>query len=295
MMTQIEKKAKRILIKKLSEEGYRTYANILGLFDIHLTSDPSVVGYMNPGKGSITVNRGLDMDQISVIIRHEILHEYLDHIKRLLKKVNAPSLDLYQYKNKKENPDDLTIEDLINLGYDPYLANVAGDLEISNLGYTEEDKNTVRNLKLNGKIVSGLVTEDQHPDWVDLSVEDMYDELIKERKQEDPTQQDVKNNQEKQQNNDQSQPSGQQPNNGQEQQNQQSQSGQSSNQSQQQQSDNQKQGNQQSGSSNQQSNSENSNDDQSNDSSDGEQITYIRGRFIDDTTFEDEDGNIIRL
>ena len=55
--------------------------------------------------------------------------------------------------------------------------NLAGDFEISNRGYTDEDKQTVRHLIINGNMVSGFVTEDDHPDWFDWSIEDMYDAL----------------------------------------------------------------------------------------------------------------------
>ena len=40
-----------------------------------------------------------------------------------------------------------------------------------------------------------MVTEDDHPDWVDLTIEEMYDELMKERQQEDPTPDDVQDQQ----------------------------------------------------------------------------------------------------
>jgi len=35
-------------------------------------------------------------------------------------------------------------------------------------------------------VLKGLVTESDHPEWVDLSIEDMYDELIKEMKKQLP-------------------------------------------------------------------------------------------------------------
>lgn len=194
MMTQKEKKAKRILRKLLNEQGYPTYSNIFNEFDLHLTSDPNVVGYMEPGKGVITLNHGLDMSQISVIVRHEILHEYLNHTVRLLKKVNAPSTNIYDYKQKKVDPNDLTISDLLNLGYNPRQANIAGDYEISNRGYTEEDKAVARAIKLNGQELRGLVTEDDHPDWVDYTVEELYDALQQERQQQDPQPEDINNN-----------------------------------------------------------------------------------------------------
>ena len=150
MMTLYEKRAKRLLKTLLMEQQYGTYAKIFNEFELNLTSDPNVVGYMEPDKGRIVLNSGLDMDQISTIVRHEILHEYLQHTKRLLKKLNAPSLNIYDYKNRKESPDDLSVNDLIDIGYNHRAGNIAGDYEISNRGYTEEDKAIARAIELNG-------------------------------------------------------------------------------------------------------------------------------------------------
>lgn len=54
------------------------------------------------------------------------------------------------------------------------------DDEISNKKYTDEDKKTVRNMWLNGRIIGGLVTEDHREDWQNLSVEEMYDRVTEE-------------------------------------------------------------------------------------------------------------------
>ena len=61
------------------------------------------------------------------------------------------------------------------------LANIAADYEISNRGYTSDDKANVRSIKLNGKLLSGLVTEDHYPEWKGLSFEEMYEKLLKEQ------------------------------------------------------------------------------------------------------------------
>lgn len=37
---------------------------------------------MIPGKAKIVVNKGLDSDQVSMVVRHEILHEFLTHKQR---------------------------------------------------------------------------------------------------------------------------------------------------------------------------------------------------------------------
>ena len=177
-MTKFERQAKNEVLDILREEGYPTYARLLNMFDVNLTDDPGVIGFMEPAKGRIVLNRGLDIEQVSVIARHEILHEYLTHEMRLLKHL-AQSMDL-----DYDDLDDIKIKDLKRDLYSNPNFNVAADYEISNRGYTDADKETVRNIKLNGQILSGLVTEDDHPDWTNLSVEDMYDRLNDLMKQE---------------------------------------------------------------------------------------------------------------
>ena len=175
-MTREERETKAYIQNKLAKQGYPTYASILGDFDLNLTRDPYTVGFMEPNKGRIVLNRGLDENQVSVIIRHEILHQFLEHERRLLKHLaDKHNLDF-------DKVDDNSLNDLKRKLYSDDLFNIAADYEISNRGYTEDDKDDIRNILLNGQVLSGLVTEDEHPDWVDLSVEEMYDKL-KEDKQ----------------------------------------------------------------------------------------------------------------
>lgn len=176
-MTNMEKLAKAEILAILSDQGYPTYAGLLSKFDINLTSDPGVVAYMEPNKGRIVFNSGLDIDQVCFIARHEILHSYLQHEQRLLQKLAKDSNLDYDVL------EDQDIEELKNALYSNDIFNIAADYEISNRGYTDIDKNTARAIILNGQTISGLVTEDDHPDWVDLSVEDMYDKLNKLRNQ----------------------------------------------------------------------------------------------------------------
>ena len=157
-MTRRDAAAKNEVRKQLSKEGYPTYSYLIEDFDIYLTKDPGVIGYMIPDKGIIVLNEGLHMEQVSVIVRHEILHEFFNHAKRFENHVGKDA-----YDNRDE--------------YTHNIMNIAGDYDISNKGYTERDKVNVRRIKLNGKTLSGLVTEDDHPDWVGLSVEEMYDRL----------------------------------------------------------------------------------------------------------------------
>ena len=53
------------------------------------------------------------------------------------------------------------------------------------MGYTELDKKNIRRIVINGAKLSGLVTEDRHPDWVGLSFEEMYDRLEQEMEKSD--------------------------------------------------------------------------------------------------------------
>lgn len=182
-MTREEKFAKQLIMRNLSEQGYPTYAKLLNEFDLNLTENPNVIAFMEPAKGRIVVNRGLEESQVSVVIRHEILHSYLKHEKRLLQKLARDSeLDYNELINTGMQD---VLDDLKNKLYSNDDFNIAADYEISNLAYTDVDKDTIRQININGQILSGLVTEDQHPDWVDYSVEDMYQELVNQRKRDE--------------------------------------------------------------------------------------------------------------
>lgn len=159
IMTLEEQATKEEIMDRLGQQGYPTYAHLLDKFALHLTADPSVIGYMIPDKGIIVLNRFLSLNQVSTIVRHEILHQYLEHGKRELDKMGGNI--------------DASLHDL---------SNIAADYEISNKGYTEKDKRIARAIRLNGEVLKGLVTEDDHEDWIDLTYEEMFDKLVDERK-----------------------------------------------------------------------------------------------------------------
>lgn len=152
MMTKRERLGKEQIIKKLGESGYPTYADLFSLFDLHLTKDPDVVGFMVPEKAEITINENLDIEQVSLVVRHEILHEFLDHKKRI-EKIG---------------------------GKMDQLSNIAGDYEISNVGYTDADKSAARSIRIGDRVLQGLVTDYDHPEWVDKTYEEIYELLKKE-------------------------------------------------------------------------------------------------------------------
>ena len=83
-MTREELAAKNQIIKILQKEQYGRYAKLMEKFFIELTSRPDIIGAVNLQNGVMILNRGLDESQISVVVRHEIMHQYLDHVNRLI-------------------------------------------------------------------------------------------------------------------------------------------------------------------------------------------------------------------
>lgn len=139
-MTARERTAKTDLLWVLAKEGYKAYANILKEFDLNLTDDPNVVGYTQIDKGRIVVNQNLRLNQVSMVVRHEILHNFLEHEKRLLKHL------AHQANLDYDTLADTDFKKLQNQLYSNQIFNIAADYEISNRGYTEKDKQTVQNL-----------------------------------------------------------------------------------------------------------------------------------------------------
>lgn len=186
-MTRKEFLKKRIILELLREQGYPTYAKLLDMFSLHLTKDPNVVAYMDPKNYKIVVNDDLDKESVSTVIRHEILHEYFTHFARE---------QLWHEKNKNKHIDHHTV-------------NVAADYDISNKGYTDSDKHIVRTLTINNRVMRGLVTEDDRPDLVDKSFEEMLDVLSEdEQKLQQQMKQEIQQNQDQGQGQDQQQSQG---------------------------------------------------------------------------------------
>lgn len=202
-MTRKEKLMKTWLIRKLKSQGYLTYAKILREFDVNAwPRDYGGVAAMDPNNGVFYINEGVDDEQASTLIRHEILHEFLKHQKRavdyLARERGIDLNNLTEDELSKLNKD--VFEDKVFLptevnpqtgqqnGFAGHIGNLAGDMDLSNKGYTEKDKEIVRSIKVNGKVVSGMVTEDINPEWVDMSFEDLYTELAKLRKKEEKQQ-----------------------------------------------------------------------------------------------------------
>lgn len=168
-MTKREKILKRKLINLLKDDGrghhHARYAAVLELFDVNivpLNRQPSTAA-ISFDDGIIYINEGFLQDdatfyQLNVIMRHELCHNLLMHQVRMVKKLSEiPESNLRLSMSIHE------------------LCNIIEDFEISNKKYTAEDKETVRHTWLNGKLISGLVTEDHRSNWAKMSLEEMYD------------------------------------------------------------------------------------------------------------------------
>ncbi len=57
------------------------------------------------------------------------------------------------------------------------ILNIIEDFEISNKRYTDADKKIVKAMMLNGKVISGLITEEHRTGWANMPLEAMYYEL----------------------------------------------------------------------------------------------------------------------
>lgn len=169
-MTSLRNDAKNEITKILREQGYPTYAKLISFFDIYLTDDPEVVGYMIPDKAKIVLNEKLSINQVSTIVRHELLHEWLTHAQR---------------KAEVEKQDEIS--------GDSQIANIAADYEISNKGYTEADKNIARSIILGDQVLKGLVTEYDYPGWENKTFEEMYRELLKKQSEDEKSIQKILN------------------------------------------------------------------------------------------------------
>lgn len=168
-MTAFERQFKRTLKHMLKEQGYGPYAKLLDLFDLHIAYGGSYKGTPVPtagillGKGEIVINPDYNKEILTFFIRHEIMHEYLAHLDRMMKKFNV--------EYGKDSDVDEAREKLFKTpGFIHKVANYAEDYEISDLSYTPED------IELT-KQIGGLVLAEDHPDWLGLSAEELYDKL----------------------------------------------------------------------------------------------------------------------
>ena len=174
-MTARDRLVKEQLIERLIADGYGTYAKRLKEFDVYVADIfdgvPIKTAAMFPDTGDIVINPGFfnlpdeeqAWNQLSVLIRHEMLHFLLVHEQRLFDHLVETDPDFEEtYKKASIHQ----------------IANYAMDWELSEIGYDEHDKEVVRVMTLNSKIIGGLILSDDHPEWLHKPMEELF-ELVK--------------------------------------------------------------------------------------------------------------------
>ena len=174
-MTPKEIALRKRLVQLLKDDGkghyHAKYAERLAKFDVNivpLKDDPRFTAAISYEHGVIYIGEGFLNDpktfhQLNVVMRHELAHNLLMHEIRMMKKLGNEF-----WENFKKSP---SFHELLNIIMDD---------EISNKKYSVEDKNTMRNLMLNGQLIKCLVTEDHREHWLDLTVEEMYEKVCEE-------------------------------------------------------------------------------------------------------------------
>ena len=183
-MTNAESDTWAEIYRFLRKQGYVTYAELFSHYKLNFYVPPGgnlFIAAVESGTNRILISPLVrDKKALSTFIRHELLHDYLKHEVRALKVfAKRTGLDY-------DMLDDMSINELREQIYDQNSPinrafNTAADYEISNRGYTDADKEIVRHAGVFlglGDTISGLVTEDGHPDWVNLPIEDMFTKLL---------------------------------------------------------------------------------------------------------------------
>jgi len=186
-MSPEEKKFRRQLAQMLIDDGkghyHAVYARRLMNYNLNLVpidKSPSTAA-ISYEDSIVYVNRGLlvapkmssdeeqkkmnerILAQLNVLMRHELAHNLMMHQVRMMKHITS-----IPWSHLKLSCSLHEIENIIE------------DFEISNTRYTAEDKEIVKKMLLNGKVISGLVTEDHRRAWLDLKLEDMWDAMVQE-------------------------------------------------------------------------------------------------------------------
>jgi len=187
--TSEERAVKNYIIDLLNEGGYHTYATHLFNYDFHLTVYPGVAAYVNPEAGTIVLNRYFgDEDLISLLIRHELLHQILRHCKKAVDRI-ALSKGYDPTELSDEQKDEVyekVYRQLDIPGFEQYgkssITNIAADLHLSKYYNPDKDFETAKKGDFFGQELGGLVMELDRPDLMDKSYEEILDILEKEER-----------------------------------------------------------------------------------------------------------------
>jgi hypothetical protein len=176
--TRKELVLKKALIQLMVRKKHVKYAQRLLPLDVIIVStyeDPECTAAISFETAELFIGEGFLVafatqnwtlfDQLDVIVRHELAHNLLMHQVRMLGKFM-----------KHYDVDEETAKHIMHSSLHKLL-NIIEDFEISNTRYTEEDKNIMRNIILNGKEIHCLVTEDHNASWANMTLEEMFEAL----------------------------------------------------------------------------------------------------------------------
>lgn len=175
-MTKKELATRNQIAEYLGENGHGTYAEYLMLFDLHFMSDQAAaeghVAYMVPNRGMIFINRDIDdIEVLDLLIRHEMLHEYLKHADRYQ--------NVMRQKLGVKDKEEVSFSSQEEAALYHHFSNIAADLELSKFYSPDKDFFLAKNLIVGDEVVSGLVLELDHPEWLELTYEEIFEELTK--------------------------------------------------------------------------------------------------------------------
>lgn len=178
-MTDRERKVKKALCQLLINRGHRKYAERFWKFDFNIIDSkkhPDFTAAISFDEATVFISDGFlgtseaIFNQLDVLLRHELAHNLMMHQIRLM----------HVFKRMHKNDPNEAYEHIKYSASLHHILNIIEDFEISNKRYTDADKKIVKAMTLNGRVISGLITEEHRTNWANMPLEVMYNELSNE-------------------------------------------------------------------------------------------------------------------
>ena len=178
-MTDGERKVKKALCQLLINKGHRKYAERFWKFDFNIIDSkkhPDFTAAISFDEATVFISDGFlgtseaIFNQLDVLLRHELAHNLMMHQIRMM----------HVFKRLHKNDPNEAYEHIKYSASLHQILNIIEDFEISNKRYTNADKKIVKAMTLNGKVISGLITEEHRTSWANMPLEAMYSELSNE-------------------------------------------------------------------------------------------------------------------
>lgn len=178
-MTDRERKVKKALCQLLINRGHRKYAERFWKFDFNIIDSkkhPDFTAAISFDEATVFISDGFlgtseaIFNQLDVLLRHELAHNLMMHQIRLM----------HVFRRMHKNDPDEAYAHISASASLHRILNIIEDYEISNKRYTTADKKVIENMTLNGRVIGGLITEEDRPNWATMPLEAMYNELSNE-------------------------------------------------------------------------------------------------------------------